>query len=401
MTAPTTERLAAETDRLLEFAEASASPAGGFGWLDLGGRLDESRPSQLWITARMTHVFALAHLLGRPGADRLVDHGIAALRGPFRDDDLGGWFDMIGGEPSAGQRKTAYSHAFVVLAAASATVAGRPGATALLEEALSVVEHHFWEESVGACLESWDRGWATPEDYRGANANMHLTEAFLAAADATGSELWQDRALRICTRLIGTAARGHEWRVPEHYDARWEPLPDYHRDQPRHRFRPYGATPGHGLEWARLLLHLHAGLADPPAWLRPAAEALFDRATADGWDVETGGFAYTTDFTGAVVVADRFHWVVAEGIAAASALWQATGRSDYLVWYRRLWDFAEVHLLDEERGSWWHELGPDNKPQDRTWQGKPDVYHAVQATLVPRLPLAPGLARAISEGRLR
>ena len=29
-------------------------------------------------------------------------------------------------------------------------------------------------------------------------------------------------------------------------------LLDYNRDQPAHPFRPYGVTPGHGLEWSRL-----------------------------------------------------------------------------------------------------------------------------------------------------
>ena len=34
------------------------------------------------------------------------------------------------------------------------------------------------------------------------------------------------------------------------------------------------------------------------------------------------------------------------------------------------------------------------------WNGKPDTYHAVQATLVPRLPLAPTLATALKNGAL-
>jgi len=31
----------------------------------------------------------------------------------------------------------------------------------------------------------------------------------------------------------------------------------------------------------------------------------------------------------------------------------------------------------------------------RTWQGRPDVYHALQATLIPGLPLRPSLAGAL------
>ena len=47
--------------------------------------------------------------------------------------------------------------------------------------------------------------------------------------------------------------------------------------------------------------------------------------------------------------------------------------------------------MDFENGSWHHELDPANRPAATTWPGTPDLYHAVQATLIPRLPLAPGL----------
>ena len=61
--------LEAEGERLLGFARASVHPDGGFGWLDDDGRLDLTRPVELWISCRMTHVFALAHADGaRVGA---------------------------------------------------------------------------------------------------------------------------------------------------------------------------------------------------------------------------------------------------------------------------------------------------------------------------------------------
>src|SRR6478609_797991 len=84
--------VAEETDRLLEFARASVHPDGGFAWLDDEGRPELHRPVELWITCRMTHVFALAHLGGRPYAAELVDHGVAALTGRMRDAEHGGWW---------------------------------------------------------------------------------------------------------------------------------------------------------------------------------------------------------------------------------------------------------------------------------------------------------------------
>ena len=77
--------LEAETDRLLEFSRASRHPDGGFGWLDTTGRLLAGQPVELWLTCRMTHVFALGQLIGRPGCAPLVDHGLRALQGRLRD----------------------------------------------------------------------------------------------------------------------------------------------------------------------------------------------------------------------------------------------------------------------------------------------------------------------------
>jgi sulfoquinovose isomerase len=385
------EWLAAEAARLLAFGRR-ARVDDGFGWLDAGGTPEPGRAPQLWITARMTHVFALGDLLGQPGCGPLADHGLSALAERFADPEHGGWFAELG---TAGD-KEAYPHAFVLLAAASGAIAGRAPAAALLSDAAHVVEERFWSEDEGACVESWDRTWTTPEPYRGANANMHLVEAFLATGDATGDAAWYARALRIAERLIRTFARGHGWRVVEHFDENWTPLPDYNRDDPRHRFRPFGVTPGHGVEWSRLLLGIRSSLDAPPDWLLDAARGLFERAVAEGWSAG-GGFVYTTDLDGAPVVTDRLHWVVTEAIGAAATLHAATGDDEYERWYRRSWDFAAEHLIDRERGSWHHELDESLRPSERTWTGKPDVYHAFQATLIPRLPPRPSLAGAVRD----
>ena len=379
--------------RLLDFARASRVD-GGFAWLDDDGSPDPGVPLQLWITTRMTHVFALGHLMGEPGCGELADHGLVALTERFADREHGGWFPEL---PESGPRsdKEAYPHSFVLLAAASSTIAGRPLAAGLLDEACAIVERRFWSERQGACLEAWDRGWTTLEPYRGANANMHMVEAFLAAGDATGDAAWYGRAARIADRVIGEFARSNDWRVIEHFDAEWRPQPDYNRDDPRHRFRPFGVTPGHGLEWSRLLLQLRSALDAPPDWLVDAARGLFARAVEDGWTAE-GGFVYTTDQEGRPVVADRLHWVVAEAIAAAATLHSVTSDEEYDAWHRRCWQFADRHLIDRERGSWHHELDAALRPSHATWSGKPDVYHALQATLIPRLPVRPSVAAALT-----
>src|SRR4051794_11513630 len=366
VTTPGTDAfLTTETDRLLAFAEGSRHPRGGFAWLDDDGRPDLARPRELWINTRMTHVFALGHLLGRPGAAALAAEGVEVLLGDFRDASHGGWLSHPG-EPGD---KLAYEHVFVVLAGASALAAGVPRAGDLLEEALGVLETRFWDDRAGALVDVWNRDWTALEPYRGANANMHGVEAMLA----TGDPVWQERAVRVAQRLV----RDNHPRLNEHFDADWRPLPDYNRDDPAHPFRPYGATIGHWFEWARLVYTLDAGFeAD--------ARRLFAAASREGWD--GSGFLYTVDWDGRPVVRDRLHWGLCEAIGAAAVLGEDT---------RAWWEHAERYFIDRERGSWRHQLDVHNRPASTVWRGKPDVCHAFQATLLPRVPLAPSLAASL------
>ncbi|MDQ1680973.1 MAG: hypothetical protein QOI42_1832 [Frankiaceae bacterium] len=394
--------LAGETHRLLEFARGSLHPAGGFAFLDDHGAPQLDRPVETWLTARMTHVFAIGSLLGERGCDDLVQHGVDALGGALHDGRHDGWHSAVAtGGAAVSARKEAYQHAFVTLAASSALLAGADGAFPLLHRSLGVLRGHFWEAESGALLESFASDWTDPEAYRGANSNMHAVEALLAAADATGDAEWRDRALAIARRVVEGTARDYGWRIVEHFDTNWQPLPDYNADNKADQFRPYGLTIGHWLEWSRLLLHLEAATPDAPAWLAEAAQALFANAVRLGWAVDgTEGFVYTVDWDDVPVVRARMHWVVAEGIGAAAALHARFGTMLYADCYARWWDYARRYLIDLDAGSWHHELDPANAPAATVWPGKPDVYHAFQATLLPRLPLAPTLTAAVARGLL-
>ena len=90
--------LAGETDRLLDGARAAARPDGTFAWLDDDVRPDPTRPRELWVATRMTHLFSVGHLLGRDGDAELADLGIMGLRNAFADSEIGGWFPALGDE---------------------------------------------------------------------------------------------------------------------------------------------------------------------------------------------------------------------------------------------------------------------------------------------------------------
>jgi len=405
MATPGSARMRAEQRAdLLRFANGAMTPQ-GFGWLDDRGDVTAGKPTELWITCRMTHTAALGILaheapaVGGPGIDRLrevVAHGIRSLCGPLEDSIDGGWFAAVDENGPRESAKQAYGHAFVVLAASSAVLTGAPGAQALFERALHTSELRFWHDAEGLSVEEWDRGWGVLSPYRGLNANMHTVEAYLAAGDVSGDATWHQRAGRIASRVLDWA-RANDWRIPEHFDSDWDPQVEHNRETPADPFRPYGATVGHGLEWARLFLAVEQTLGhNAPSGLREGAVALYDRAVSDGWNVDGApGFVYTTDWDGSPVVRERMHWVVAEAIAASHALAIATGESCYsdnaAVW----WEYVQTYLLDDERGSWHHELDPRNRPANSVWAGKPDIYHAYQATLLPELGLTPSFASAL------
>ncbi|KRF26524.1 AGE family epimerase/isomerase [Phycicoccus sp. Soil803] len=383
---PDTAWLRQHRTHLRRFASASKHPTGGFGWLDDHGALRPHHNVELWITCRMTHVFALGHLELDHEATRLLDHGMHALRHTLFDRNHDGWFAAVNEDGPANASKEAYGHAFVILAASAAVAAGHPDADYMLEHALDVHDEKFWHFPDALAVDVWDRDWSTLEPYRGVNANMHTVEALLAAGDVTGDREWIDRAARIVERVVHNFATENAYRLPEHFDTDWNALPQYNEDNPAHPFRPYGVTIGHLFEWARLSLHVRTALgSNAPAWLVDDAAALFARAEHDGWAVDGHpGFVYTTDFEGRPIVRQRMHWVVTEAIAAAWAMFAATSDPRYADLHSRWWAHA-MELFIEPDGSWRHELSPQNTPSHSVWQGKPDVYHAYQAALLPVL----------------
>ena len=386
---------------LLDFGLRVAAPGGGAGYLGTRGERVPDLGVFTWVTARMVHVHSLGAMLGVPGCRTVAARVMAGLTGPLRDSDAGGWWNAVDarGVPDARAGKQCYDHAFVLLAASSATLADLEDASGLLAQACAVYERHFWDDQAGRPRDLWDAGFTTADGYRGLNSSMHSVEAMLATADATGDSVWRERAGRIAGFVVDLAF-SFDGRLPEHFDAAWRPDLDLNRDRPDDQFKPFGATIGHGFEWARLLLHVEASLgARSPSRLREAAVLLFDRALADGWvPGEHPGFLYTTDFDGQPVVRDRMHWVVTEAIAAAQALHLRTGEDRYARLYADWWDIARLSFIDPVDGSWFHQLDEQNRVADGVWPGKPDLYHAVQATLLPRLPLATSVAAGVRAG---
>ena len=376
---------------LFDFFAGSLDPKGGFFVLDDAGRPLPDPVREIHVTTRTVHCFAIARLMGRPGADRFIDHGMDFLWNAHRDATHGGYVWGVGGD----DRKQAYGHAFVLLAASSAKLVGHPDADRLLADVTEVLSTRFWESRVGASAEEFGRDWSRISGYRGQNSNMHLTEATMAAFEATGERMYLDWAESIAGHIVRRSAADAGWMVPEHFDEDWQLIRDFEDGKV---FRPYGLCPGHSLEWTRLLLQLWELGGRRLDWLPEAARALFDRATSVGWDGARGGFLYTLGWDGQPHHRNRLWWPVAEGVGAAAFLNAIDGSEAYEAWYRRIWDFIAAELIDPVHRGWRTEPADAEAP---LFTGKPDLYHALQACLIPLLPTTGSITRGLVEGGLR
>lgn len=389
---------------LFDFGRRFPSPGGSSYYLGDDGTPWKEKNRETYVTCRMAHVYSMAHFLEYEGSLELVGAALKGLRGELHDDGNGGWYAGLTKQNEIVPTKQCYAHAFVILAATSGILAGSEGAKELLEDALKQYDLRFWNEEEGLSCDTWNTEFTVMDDYRGLNANMHTVEAFLAAADVAEDEKYRIRAGRIIDRVLGWA-KNNNWRIPEHYTKDWTPDLECNKDRPDDPFKPYGATPGHGIEWSRLItqwaLSSYRGKKEEAADYIEAAEHLFNRAIGDAWNADGApGIAYTTDWEGRPVVHDRMHWTLAEAINTSAVLYRVTGKQKYADDYAQFMKYLDEKVLDHVNGSWYHQMDRENRVIGTVWPGKNDLYHAVQATLIPYYAADVSIALAVKEGRM-
>jgi len=386
-------------NELLIFGRRFPSPGGGSYYLGDDGSPWKDRSRETWITGRMTHVYSIGSLLGFEEGKELAAAALKGLRTELHDEKNGGWYAGLTADGEILPNKQCYAHAFVILAASSALLAGVEGAKELLSDALTVYDKYFWNEEEGLSCDTWNTDFTVLDSYRGINANMHTVEAFLAAADAIGDEKYRERAGRIIKHVIGWA-KDNEYRIPEHFTDDWRADLECNKEKPDDPFKPYGATPGHGIEWARLISQWAASMTanadfDASEYF-DAAEKLYNRAITDAWNADGApGIVYTTDWTGRPVVHDRMHWTLAEAINSSAVLFRLTNNEKYAKDYYMFMEYLDEKVHDSVNGSWFHQLDRNNKLLGTVWPGKSDLYHAFQATLIPYSPVAVSIAAAV------
>ena len=366
--------------KTLGFYESSVfDPDGGFfqHFRDDGSIYDHQTRHLVSSTRFVFNYAMAARVRDEPRYLDWVKHGLDHLNRTHKMP-MGGYAWIINSDQVVDDTCHAYGLAFVMVAGATALMAGVEQGRDTLEYAFDCLEQHFWEPEHGLYADEASAGFQTLDDYRGQNANMHSCEAMLWAYEATGEAHYLDRAETLAHSITVRQAALAGGRIWEHYRRDWSVDWDYNREDPKHLFRPWGFQPGHQTEWAKLLLILNRHR--PSALWVQTAERLFLDAIETSWDAKYGGLAYGFDPQGQICDGDKYFWVQAESFAAAWLLYKETGKSVYLDWYERIWQFSWDHMIDHQHGAWFRIRNPDNSPIDnlKSPAGKTD-YHTMGA----------------------
>jgi mannose/cellobiose epimerase-like protein (N-acyl-D-glucosamine 2-epimerase family) len=359
-------------------------PAGGFfHYFRDDGTVYDTSHRHLVSSTRFVFNYAMAAI--EFGNEEYIDaarHGLRYLRDVHRDATTGGYAWTIRDGKPEDRTNHAYGVAFVLLAYSTALKAGINEAAAWMDETWQLLEQRYWDAQAHLYRDEADAQWHF-SDYRGQNADMHMCEAMLAAYQASDEPRYLDRALTLADTMTRRQAALADGLVWEHYHTDWSIDWDYHRDDPKHLFRPWGFQPGHQTEWAKLLMILEPLLLErgrEESWLVPTARHLFDTALAHSWDNQYGGMCYGFAPDGTICDDDKYFWVQAESLAAAALLHANTGVASYDEWYGKLWAYAWEHLVDHRYGAWFRILTRDNRSysDEKSPAGKTD-YHTMGA----------------------
>ncbi len=345
-------------------------------YLDDGSIYDQDI-KDLVSTTRFILNFSFGIFLGGPSLYKdYIRHGLAFLEIIHRDHQNGGYHQVAKNNIPAIANKMTYGQAFCLCAVSNAYKAQVKEAYPLIGRIYDFLEEKLWEPAHGLYVDECSNDFTKTDDYRGQNSNMHMTEAMLAAFEATDEQRYLDRAYNLAHKITVELAKKSKGLVWEHYDKNWDIDWEYNKDDPKNLYKPYGFLPGHLTEWTKLLLILER--YKPASWQLETAEYLFNQAIAKAWDEKNGGFHYSFDSKGKILDTDRYYWVFAETIAASAILALRTQNQKYWDIYGKCWEYAYRYFYDQRHGGWYRIVSMDKKvfSEQKSPPGKSD-YHII------------------------
>lgn len=225
-----------------------------------------------------------------------------SLKHTFQDTRHGGWFYSVDAQGAPlDTTKDLYTHAFIVFACAEyARRSGNRDALEVVHRTSTLIQSHF-AAADDLFNAAYDAGFATVTGTPIQNPLMHLTEAWLAAREATRDGLF-DAAL---SRLANAIAR-HFVHAPTGCIAELPIGTDDNRLEPGHQF-----------EWFWLVKQ--GGTLFEASGLNNALTRAFSFAQKYGVDQNTGGVCASLDETGQIQDAAQRIWAQTEYLRALAS----------------------------------------------------------------------------------
>ncbi|GAB2874436.1 AGE family epimerase/isomerase [Paraburkholderia jirisanensis] len=228
----------------------------------------------------------------------------------FQDNQRGGWFYSVDAQGAPlDTTKDLYTHAFIVFACAE--YAARSGNHDALDTVLhtsDLIETRFAVRNdapaSGLLHAALSADFATVTSGLQQNPLMHLTEAWLAARNAT-----HDAAFDTALERLGNAIARVFVHQPTGCVAELPLLPQLQRNGDDNRLEP-----GHQFEWFWLVQQ--AGALFDATGLREALARAFLFAQEQGVDPLTGGVAAALDMNGSLQDATQRIWAQSEYLRA-------------------------------------------------------------------------------------
>jgi mannose/cellobiose epimerase-like protein (N-acyl-D-glucosamine 2-epimerase family) len=314
------------------------------------------------VTARQIYVFSHGHTLGFEKGLDTARHGVDFLISKtWLGNDRGFARRLTRDGALLDPTPDLYDHAFVLFALAWFYKAGKDGdAREWLHRTLDYVEAHLRHPHIGFWHE------LPPKGPRQQNPHMHLTEACLAAFDATGEQRFADLA----KELVGL------FRT-RFFDSQSQTLAEYFTDDLKRVAGAEGriAEPGHQFEWAWILnscrktfgldlaaeIRAVAGFAEKHG-VDPASCATFNQVRDDGAPIDKGSRT----------------WPNTERIKAAIALYELDGADPSAAIRSSASLLFDRYLSHTPHGTWIDAFDADGSPAASTVPAS-TLYHVFLA----------------------
>jgi N-acylglucosamine 2-epimerase/mannose-6-phosphate isomerase len=315
------------------------------------------------VTARQIYAFSHGYVLGFSPGLELAQHGVDFLVSRTWNGPGKAFARKLTREGGAlDPTPDLYDLAFVLFAFAwHHKASSNPASRDWMHRTLDYIESHmrvaggegFWHELPA-------KGW------RQQNPHMHLTEACLAAFDATG----EARFATVARELVSLFTK-------RFFDLESRTLAEYFTDDLKRAPGDDGriCEPGHQLEWSWIL---NASRKQLGLQLAPHIRALATFAERHGVDPATGVTFNTMRDDGTPIDRGSRTWPNCERIKAAVALHELDGVDPAPVIGSAGKVLFERHLARSPSGTWFDQFDADGRPANGNVPAS-TLYHLMLA----------------------